>query len=83
MSMQPLATGRYRHRRTAAALRPALLQEGLETATGELIAIFDADFIPPADFLPRDRPFLYGPAGRCGSNPVDLSEQGVQHPYSS
>src|SRR6185436_5139656 len=29
------------------------LQEGLETATGELVAIFDADFIPPPEFLMR------------------------------
>lgn len=29
------------------------LQAGLQTATGELVAIFDADFSPPADFLTR------------------------------
>lgn len=27
------------------------LREGLKTASGELIAIFDADFLPPSDFL--------------------------------
>ncbi|MCX7019695.1 MAG: cellulose synthase family protein [bacterium] len=27
------------------------LQEGLKTATGEFVAIFDADFVPPFDFL--------------------------------
>ncbi len=27
------------------------LKEGMKTATGEFIAIFDADFIPPANFL--------------------------------
>lgn len=27
------------------------LSAGLETATGEFIAIFDADFIPPTNFL--------------------------------
>ena len=29
------------------------MQEGLKTATGELVAIFDADFVPPRDFLMR------------------------------
>jgi len=29
------------------------LQHGLATATGSLIAIFDADFVPPRDFLRR------------------------------
>ena len=29
------------------------LQNGLKTATGEVIAIFDADFVPPVDFLER------------------------------
>ena len=29
------------------------LREGLETAKGELIAVFDADFVPPPDFLTR------------------------------
>lgn len=32
------------------------LQHGLQTASGELIAIFDADFIPEADFLKRTIP---------------------------
>ena len=29
------------------------LAAGLETATGEFVAIFDADFVPPADYLRR------------------------------
>jgi len=33
----------------------------LETATGELIAIFDADFIPPVDFLTRTIHFFTDP----------------------
>ena len=32
------------------------LQYGLASATGEFIAIFDADFIPPADFLKQTIP---------------------------
>ena len=32
------------------------LAAGLETATGEYVAIFDADFVPPADYLRRALP---------------------------
>lgn len=32
------------------------LSEGLNTATGDLIAVFDADFIPPTDWLKRTVP---------------------------
>jgi cellulose synthase/poly-beta-1,6-N-acetylglucosamine synthase-like glycosyltransferase len=37
------------------------LQEGLKTATGEFIAVFDADFIPPVDFLTRTVHFFSDP----------------------
>ncbi len=43
----------YYHRTNREGFKAGALQAGLETATGELIAIFDADFIPPADFLTR------------------------------
>ena len=34
------------------------LREGMQTATGSLFAIFDADFVPPTDFLMRTVPVL-------------------------
>lgn len=34
------------------------LREGLEVAKGEFIAIFDADFIPPKDFLRKTLPYF-------------------------
>jgi cellulose synthase/poly-beta-1,6-N-acetylglucosamine synthase-like glycosyltransferase len=37
------------------------LQYGLERSEGELIAIFDADFIPPRDFLQRTVPHFQDP----------------------
>jgi cellulose synthase/poly-beta-1,6-N-acetylglucosamine synthase-like glycosyltransferase len=43
----------YRHRANRHGFKAGALQEGLETATGEFVAIFDADFIPPRDFLLR------------------------------
>jgi cellulose synthase/poly-beta-1,6-N-acetylglucosamine synthase-like glycosyltransferase len=43
----------YHHRPNRHGFKAGALQEGLETATGELVAVFDADFCPPADFLIR------------------------------
>jgi len=43
----------YHHRSNRHGFKAGALQEGLATATGELVAIFDADFCPPADFLEK------------------------------
>ena len=43
----------YLHRTNREGYKAGALQQGLETATGEFVAVFDADFIPPADFLTR------------------------------
>ncbi len=51
----------YRHRTNRHGYKAGALQEGLETATGELIAIFDADFVPPADFLERTVHYFSAP----------------------
>src|SRR3954453_6939853 len=51
----------YRHRTNRHGFKAGALQEGLETATGELIAIFDADFVPPADFLRKTVDFFTDP----------------------
>ena len=48
----------YLHRTNREGYKAGALQEGLKTATGEFVAVFDADFIPPADFLTaHDPPF--------------------------
>ena len=41
------------------------LSFGMQTARGELIAIFDADFLPPKDFLKRMVPHFADPAVGC------------------
>src|SRR5689334_11911163 len=51
----------YRHRTNRYGYKAGALQEGLETATGEFIAIFDADFVPPRDFLRRTVDFFTDP----------------------
>ena len=43
----------YHHRANREGYKAGALQEGLKTATGEFVAVFDADFCPPADFLER------------------------------
>ncbi len=43
----------YRHRTNRHGYKAGALQEGLEFATGEMVAVFDADFLPPSDFLQR------------------------------
>jgi len=51
----------YIHRTNREGYKAGALHEGLKVATGELVAIFDADFIPPADFLRRTVPYFVDP----------------------
>ena len=51
----------YHHRANRAGFKAGALQEGLKTASGELIAVFDADFVPQADFLTRTVDFFVDP----------------------
>jgi cellulose synthase/poly-beta-1,6-N-acetylglucosamine synthase-like glycosyltransferase len=50
---QPLAPQPvfYLHRTNRHGYKAGALEEGLKTSRGELIAIFDADFVPPPDWL--------------------------------
>ena len=41
----------YHHRAKRTGFKAGALAEGMKTAKGEFIAIFDADFTPPEDFL--------------------------------
>lgn len=51
------------------------LKEGLKTATGDYIAIFDADFIPSADFLKKMLPhFCHSKIGMVQSRWEHLNE---------
>jgi cellulose synthase/poly-beta-1,6-N-acetylglucosamine synthase-like glycosyltransferase len=44
---------KYFHREDRTGYKAGALEAGLKTARGEFIAIFDADFLPKADFLHR------------------------------
>src|SRR3954451_15719267 len=46
----------YLHRVDRTGYKAGALEAGLKVSKGQFIAIFDADFIPPADFLVRTLP---------------------------
>ena len=52
----------YHHRSNRAGFKAGALQAGLETATGEFVAVFDADFVPPPEFLERTIHYFADPA---------------------
>ncbi|MBI1955127.1 MAG: glycosyltransferase, partial [Acidobacteria bacterium] len=52
---------RYLHRANREGFKARALAEGLRQAQGEFIAIFDADFLPPPDFLQRTLPYFHTP----------------------
>ncbi len=51
----------YHHRTNRNGFKAGALRAGMEVASGELIAIFDADFVPPPDFLQRTVHFFTDP----------------------
>src|SRR6478735_2997537 len=44
---------KYFHREDRTGYKAGALEAGLKTARGQFVAIFDADFLPKADFLHR------------------------------
>jgi cellulose synthase/poly-beta-1,6-N-acetylglucosamine synthase-like glycosyltransferase len=53
------------HRVDRKGYKAGALNNGLKTATGELIAIFDADFVPKPDWLKRTVPCFQNPKLGC------------------
>jgi cellulose synthase/poly-beta-1,6-N-acetylglucosamine synthase-like glycosyltransferase len=49
------------HRTDRTGFKAGALAEGLTTARGELLAIFDADFVPAPDFLRKSVPYFADP----------------------
>jgi len=47
------------HRTNREGFKAGALKAGLETARGEFVAVFDADFIPRKKFLKRTIPYFY------------------------
>jgi cellulose synthase/poly-beta-1,6-N-acetylglucosamine synthase-like glycosyltransferase len=48
----------YIHREDRTGFKAGALEHGLRSAKGELVAIFDADFMPQPDFLRRTAPYF-------------------------
>ncbi len=51
----------YHHRTNREGFKAGALANGLKTAKGEFVAIFDADFTPPPDFLLKTIHHLHDP----------------------
>ena len=49
---------KYLHRVDRTGFKAGALEAGLNEASGQFIAIFDADFVPPSDFLMRTLPYF-------------------------
>jgi cellulose synthase/poly-beta-1,6-N-acetylglucosamine synthase-like glycosyltransferase len=56
----------YLHRSNRQGFKAGALDEGMKVAKGELIAIFDADFLPEADFLTKMVPYFFIPKKKYG-----------------
>jgi len=52
---------RHLYRESRAGFKAGALEEGLRVASGEFVAIFDADFLPPADFARSILPYFADP----------------------
>ncbi len=53
------------HRTDRTGYKAGALAHGFESASGELIAIFDADFVPAADWLKKTVPYFKNPKLGC------------------
>src|SRR4051812_23210992 len=69
----------YLHRVDRTGYKAGALEAGLKVSKGQFIAIFDADFIPPADFLMRTLPHFATDA-RIGM--VQARWGHINHDYS-
>jgi cellulose synthase/poly-beta-1,6-N-acetylglucosamine synthase-like glycosyltransferase len=52
----------YIHRENRTGFKAGALENGLRTAKGEFVAIFDADFVPEADFLQKSIHYFTDPS---------------------
>lgn len=61
ISKYPQVRFTYLHRSNRAGFKAGALKAGLEAATGEYIAVFDADFVPEPDFIRKTIPHFQDP----------------------
>ena len=70
----------YLHRTNRHGYKAGALEEGLRTSKGELVAIFDADFVPPPTGS-AGRPPLRRTRRRHGPDPLDAPQSQLQLPH--
>jgi cellulose synthase/poly-beta-1,6-N-acetylglucosamine synthase-like glycosyltransferase len=58
---------RVRRRSDRQGYKAGALEAGRRETDAEFLVIFDADFVPPADYLQRTIPHFYGPGGEPDS----------------
>ncbi len=63
------------HRTDRSGYKAGALQAAMPQATGEFIAIFDADFVPPPDFLRRALPHFLDELGDLANRPTEAKEK--------
>ena len=69
------------HRADRTGYKAGALQAGLECSTSPFVAIFDADFVPPPDFLKRMMPALWTARRRLGASALDTPQRGLFAPH--
>lgn len=70
------------HREDRTGFKAGALAAGLERTRGELLAVFDADFVPPADFLRRTVPYFTDPGTGDGLGMVQARWEHINREYS-
>jgi cellulose synthase/poly-beta-1,6-N-acetylglucosamine synthase-like glycosyltransferase len=72
----------YIHRCSREGYKAGALENGLQTANGQFIAIFDADFVPSPDFLRLTIPYFMNPLGGPGIGMVQTRWTYLNRDYS-
>jgi len=72
----------YIHRTNREGYKAGALENGLRTSKGEFVTIFDADFLPEADFLRRTIPYFMNPEGGAGIGMVQTRWTYLNSDYS-
>ena len=70
------------HRTDRVGFKAGALEAGLEVARGELLAVFDADFVPPSDFLQRTVPYFTDERTGEGLGMVQARWEHINREYS-
>jgi cellulose synthase/poly-beta-1,6-N-acetylglucosamine synthase-like glycosyltransferase len=72
----------YIHRSNREGFKAGALENGLKSAKGEFVAIFDADFVPAPDFLQLTIPYFMNPSGGAGIGMVQTRWTYLNTDYS-